>query len=214
MPATDLDRRLRAALGRGAEPEPTPVRLASLRSAVAARRARRRLTLGAASAVAALGASLAILVPGAGGPPRRLAVPPATAAGPTCVEIVTGSSPPACAGPVVAHGPAVASSAVGAFASAASTPYALAAGRPVVVSLPRLAGVTWRTVVVSEASGVGAPVVRTVRVRPAHDGRSTAALGRLAAGSYELSATAVRRCSDTKGCLSGPVGWSTDVLAG
>jgi len=210
VPETELDRRLRAALRQPAEPEASPERLASLRDALPARRARRQLVAGAAATVAALGVVLGVLVPGPGGAPPRLASPHGALSGPSCVEIVAGTAAPQCAGQVepLAAAAAPAEGTLRAAPSAAPAPVAAPAGTAVVVSLPLLPGVTWTTVDVTVGTGSTGSATRSVAVHADRNGRSVADLGRLSPGSYSLAATAGRRCSGAPACANGPVGWS------
>ena len=132
MPETELDRRLRAALARPVEPASSSVRLASLRAALPARLARRRLAVGAVAAVAVLGVALGVVVPGTGGPPPSgVAIGHSTAAGPACVEVSVGSAPPSCAGQVISP-PAIAAPRArgGDIPSGSAGPLSTACGTP------------------------------------------------------------------------------------
>jgi hypothetical protein len=214
MAESDLDRRLRDAFAHPGEPEALPGELASVRAALPARRARRRLAVGAAGAVASLGVVLGLVVPWTGGPPGQFAVGHSASSAQSCVQLVVGSAAPRCAGTVVSQASVPEElPAAGAFASASppqtSPPQT---GPHIVVSLPRLTGVTWITVTVSAEGAAGASGVQTIRVHADRDGRSTAEIGPLSAGRYQVAATGDRRCSGRHGCLPG-VAWSAVVTA-
>jgi len=218
MPPTDIDGRLRAALSVTPGPDASTEALASLRSDLPRYRARRRLarTGAAAAGLGVIGLTLGLAVGIRGGPPpQQTAAPRVGNSSAECVEVGAGSAAAACAGRIVP----VATSASAAplqrnsqFAPASgsetTSAIEVAAGQRIVVSLPRLTGVTWQGIALADLAPSGAVQPLGLVHRDAH-GRTVAVLPRAAPGRYVLSAIGSTSCG--VGCTTSEVRWSVTV---
>jgi hypothetical protein len=230
MPPTDLDERLRRALALPRESAASEEAMGSVVSALPLYRARRRAVVGAtgASVLGVLGLTLGLLVVvGVLGKSTTTTVP--LAAGPTCVQVQVGTRPASCVGRVTS------SEATGPFPAGLSAPggknaqefvplqptpptstatIRATAGERIVVSLPRISGVSWDHVTLHNLALKGPPGSgeRSVNTRVERaTGRTVAVVPGAIKGGFALVATGAASCTSGPECVPTTDQWSITI---
>ena len=231
MPPSDLDERLRRALALPREPAASEEAMGSVVSALPGYRARRRALVGAtgASVLGVLGLTLGLLVVGLQGKSPTTAGPFAASApsGPTCVQVQVGTRPASCVGRVTSTeatsllpaGRSASRSGQNAqeYAPLQSPPPTSTAtiqvttGERIVVSMPRISGVSWDRVTLhnlalSGPSGSGEGSLKT-HVESA-TGRTVAVVPHAMKGGFALVATGSVSCTSGPACVPTTDQWS------
>ncbi|HXR54306.1 MAG TPA: hypothetical protein VN793_04580 [Acidimicrobiales bacterium] len=226
MPPSDLDERLRRALALPREPAASEEAMGSVVSALPGHRARRRALVGAtgASVLGVLGLTLGLLVVGLQGksPTTSGQFAASAPSGPTCVQVQVGTRPASCVGRVTSTEAAGRSASPGGqnaqeFAPLQSTPSKSTAtiqattGERIVVSMPRISGVSWdhvtlHNLALSGPSGSGEGSLKT-HVESA-TGRTVAVVPHAMRGGFALVATGSVSCTSGPACVPTTDQWS------